>query len=135
MKSLALLVCATMLLVSDGAGARCVLSTERPMVEAQLFFGRDVEGRSAVTDAEWNDFAASELAADFPDGFTVSDGSGNWRDPVSGETVREGTKIVLIVARDSRALPLKLKRVMEAYRKRFHQQSVGIVTRDVCAAF
>jgi hypothetical protein len=122
-------------LLPGSALAGCLLKSERPMVEAQLFFGRDIVGRGPVSDSEWNDFAASYLARNFPDGFTVSDGSGNWRDPKSGETIREGTKIVSIVTRNSRALPLKLKRVMESYRTLFHQQSVGVVTREVCAAF
>jgi hypothetical protein len=54
------------------APAQCPLPNQAPMVVTQLFFGRDIEGRGPLTDAEWSDFAANILARDFPDGFTVN---------------------------------------------------------------
>lgn len=105
------------------------------MVEVQLFFGRDIEVRGQVTKNEWADFAATVLTRQFPDGFTVSDGEGQWRDPKTKAAIHEQSKIVTVVTPQSPALARKLTGVMEAYRTRFHQQSVGIVTRPVCAAF
>jgi hypothetical protein len=32
-------------------------------------------------------------------------------------------------------LPRRLSAVIDAYKTQFHQQSVGIITRDSCAAF
>jgi hypothetical protein len=113
----------------------CLLRSEKPMVEAQLFFGRDIAGRAPLSDMEWAAFAATVLTKDFPDGFTVSDGEGQWRDPQTGAIVREQSKIVLIAADNSPALAAKLGDVVDAYRTQFHQQSVGVITRTVCAAF
>lgn len=113
----------------------CPLPSEKPMIEAQLFFGRDIAGRGTVSDAEWSDFAASVIARNFPDGFTISDGEGLWRDPASGGIVHERSKILLVAAPDGPALASRIGDVIEAYRARFHQQSVGVVTRQVCAAF
>ena len=42
--------------------ATCPVRGEHPMIEAQLFFGRDVEGRGPVTKEEWSDFAAKVIA-------------------------------------------------------------------------
>ena len=117
-----------------GGPQACLLPSQKPRIEAQLFFGRDIEGRAAVSDAEWADFAATTIAKDFPDGFTASDGVGQWRDP-SGAIVHEPSKIVLIVADNADALVPRLNDVIEAYKTRFHQQAVGVVTRPVCAAF
>jgi hypothetical protein len=119
---------------SFGGPQTCLLPPQKPMIEAQLLFGRDIEGRATVSDAEWTDFAATTIAKDFPDGFTVSDGVGQWRDP-SGAAVHEQSKIVLVVADKADALAAKLDDVIEAYRSRFHQQAVGVITRPVCAAF
>ena len=112
----------------------CPLPSQKPMIEAQLFFGRDIEGRAMVSDAEWAEFAATTVAKDFPNGFTASDGVGQWRD-TSGAVVHEPSKIVLVVADRADALAPKLSDVIEAYKARFHQQAVGVVTRPVCAAF
>jgi hypothetical protein len=130
MAALALAGCA-----SFGQSNSCLLPLEKPMVEARLFFGRDIAGRGPVTDAEWAGFAESVLSKEFPDGFTAMDGEGQWRDPQSGHVVREPSKIVLIAAEESPAFASRLRDVMDDYRARFHQQSVGVITRAVCAAF
>ncbi|MEI9931106.1 MAG: DUF3574 domain-containing protein [Rhizomicrobium sp.] len=113
----------------------CLVRDERPMVEAQLFFGREIDGRGPVTKTEWSDFTANVIAKKFPDGFTVTDGEGSWRDPESKAAVQEDSKIVLIVAKPSHDLAAKLDDVIATYKSRFRQHSVGLITRSVCAAF
>src|ERR1700749_1722480 len=126
---------AVALLAMTGAvQAACPLRSEHPMIEAQLFFGRDIDGRGPVTKEEWSDFSAKVIAEDFPDGFTVTDGEGAWFDPKSKSMIHEDTKIVLIAAKQSPGLAAKITHVMDAYKRQFHQQSVGLVTRQVCAA-
>lgn len=106
------------------------------MLVAELFFGRDKAGRKMVSDAEWADFLAKAVTPNFPDGLTVFDGYGQWRNPATGAIGRSpSVKIVLIAAKRSPDLAGRLSAVMEAYKTRFHQQSVGIITRDSCAAF
>lgn len=102
---------------------------------AELFFGRNIRGRQPLTDGEWADFAAQIVTPNFPAGFTVSDGEGQWQNPQTHEIGRERTKILLIAARRSPDLGQRLSAVMEAYKVRFHQQSVGVITRDSCAGF
>jgi hypothetical protein len=115
--------------------ATCPLPSEKPMVEVELFFGRDIPGGGRVSDADWADFTATVITPAFPDGFSVSDANGQWRDTESRRIVREPSEIVLIVAPRAAALAPKIRKIADAYRTRFHQQSVGIVTRPVCAAF
>lgn len=105
------------------------------MVEAQLFFGRDIEGRGPVSDAEWSAFAADVLTANFPDGFTVYDGQGQWRDPASRKPVLEATKIVIVAAAPGRGFEQHIVAVTDAYERMFHQQSVGLTTHPVCGRF
>jgi hypothetical protein len=113
----------------------CLLPTEQRMLVAELFFGRSIGGRRPLTEAEWAAFAADTITPNFPDGFTVFDGEGQWRDPKTGRIGRERTKILLVAARRDPSLAGRLGAVIDAYKIRFGQQSVGIITRDSCAAF
>ena len=105
------------------------------MLVAELFFSRDIPGRGPLSEREWADFAAETIAPSFPDGFTVMDGDGEWRNPQSGTTARERTKILLVAAKRAPDLAPRLLSVIEAYKTRFRQQSVGVITRDSCASF
>ena len=105
------------------------------MLVAELFFGRAIPGRTPLTEAEWAAFAADAITPNFPDGFTVFDGEGQWQDPKTGHIGRERTKILLVAAHRDPSLAGRLEAVIDAYKMRFHQQSVGIITRDSCAAF
>jgi len=106
------------------------------MLVAELFFGRDKDGRHNVSDAEWSDFLASVATPSFPDGLTVFDGYGQWRNPATGVIGRSPrVKIVLIAVKRAPDLAPRLSAVIDAYKTRFRQQSVGVITRDSCAAF
>jgi hypothetical protein len=113
----------------------CLLPSEQRMIVAELFFGRAIPGREPLTLAEWTVFAADTITPNFPDGFTAFDGEGQWRDPQTGRIAHEPTKIVLIAAPREPALAARLRAVIDAYRARFRQQSVGLVTSEACAAF
>jgi len=105
------------------------------MFVAELFFPRTIQGREPVTDDESAAFAAQTVTPNFPDGFTVFDGAGQWRNPKTGKIAGGPTKIVLVAAKREPDLARRLAVVIDAYRTRFRQQSVGIITRDSCAAF
>jgi hypothetical protein len=90
-----------------------------------LYFG------GSVPAADWADFAARILTPAFPDGFTAIDAAGQWRSP-AGVIVRERSRVVQVFGP---AVLAKLPAVTTAYRVRFHQVSVGVVTQEACAAF
>jgi hypothetical protein len=115
---------------------QCLLPSEQRMLVAELFFGRDIAGRGMVTDAEWYDFLATLITPNFPDGLTVFDAYGQSLNPATGVIGRSPrVKVVLIAVKRDPDLPRRLTAVMDGYRARFHQQSVGLITRDSCAAF
>ncbi len=97
-----------------------------PMGEAVLYFG------GSVPDEAWAGFARSVLGHAFPDGFTVFEAAGQWRNPATGETVRERTRVVQVFGPAASA---QLAAVRAAYRLRFHQVTVGAAVRTACAAF
>jgi hypothetical protein len=123
------------LLVCEPASAKCLLASQKPMTEAQLFFGRDIPDGGQVSDNDWSKFVSDVITQDFPGGFTVSDAEGAWRDAKTSGAVHERSKIVLIDGRATPDFAKKLRHIAESYRVRFHQDAVGVVTREVCAAF
>ena len=64
---------------------------------AELIFGRSIGGRIEVSEKQWMQFVDDEITPRFPDGLTVFDAAGQWRDQTSKKITRESSKIVLIV--------------------------------------
>jgi hypothetical protein len=124
---------AAQITVASAQGLSCTLP-QKPMLEIDLLFGRNVSGRLGVTDKRWTAFLAREVTPRFPDGLTVFDAYGQWRDGKRKTIVREQSKIVRIITTDADA-QAKIDAVVEAYKRRFHQQSVGVVTRPACVSF
>lgn len=137
MQKIAILLAALLCVGSEQAVAApaCALASQKPMAMAELFFGLSIEGRGPVTEGEWRAFAAKTLSRYFPDGFTAYEGNGQWMDTATHRIVRERSRIVQVVADDTPGFAANISRVSDAYRKEFHQQSVGVVTESVCAAF
>lgn len=100
------------------------------MVTAELLFG---SGR--VGDAAWKDFLDREITPRFPEGLTVFDAAGQWRDPAHGAVTRERSKVVLIVFRVDPQAQDRLNAIAQAYKRRFNQRSVGIVIKPACGSF
>lgn len=130
---------AHILLTADVEGAQaqtaCPVQREKPMVMVEFFFGLARENHGPVTDQEWQSFVEDTLTGDFPDGLTVYAGFGQWRDPATRRIGREPSKTVVAVASDDLDLPKKIEHVSSVYKRRFEQESVGIVTQRVCGAF
>ena len=102
---------------------------------AELLFGRDIGGRFGVSEPAWRRFLAREITPRFPDGLTVTDAQGQWRDPASGRIVREPSKRVEIVLPGNANDAARLDAIMAAYKRQFHQRSVGLILQSACVAF
>lgn len=100
---------------------------------AELLFGRG--GHPGVSNSAWMRFLADEITPRFPDGLTVTDAAGQWRDPASGRIVRERSKRVEIVLAGHSDDQGRLDAVAAAYKRQFHQRSVGIIIESVCVSF
>jgi len=135
MKPLAVLVLAGVLGLAGCATApeqTCPVGQE-PTRMAQLFFGRSTGAAPSVSEDAFRRFVDEEITPRFPDGLTVLEGGGQWRG-AENQLIREASKVVLIVLpkRGDRA---KLNQVREAYKKRFAQESVMLVTQQSCVSF
>jgi Protein of unknown function (DUF3574) len=102
---------------------------QKPMRDIELMLGR------TASDARWKRFLAREVTPRFPDGLTVYETTGQWRDPRTGIIGRERSRVLRIIVANDEAVRQKIAAIAEVYKTQFRQQSVGIVMRDVCASF
>ena len=108
---------------------------QKAQAVAELLFGRNIGNRLGVSQAQWTRFLDREITPRFPDGLTVLDARGQWRDPSRGIVVHEPSKVVQIVLPGRDDDQDRLDAVAKAYKSRFHQQSVAIVVRPACVSF
>ena len=102
--------------------------------EYRLFFGRNIEDVEGVSDEDWRVFLADTVTPRFPDGLSVFDAAGQWRDSEGG-IVRERSKMVLILAEPSSDAVRRLDEIADEYKQRFSQESVLRVVDSACVAF
>ncbi len=120
--------CASLPPVTCGPG-------QEAMLTAELLFGRKIGDRIGVSEAAFRRFVDEEVTPRFPDGLTILDASGQYRDTSSGALIREPSKLLLIALKDEAEGRAKLAAIAEAYKSRFHQQSVGTILKPACVSF
>ena len=102
---------------------------QQPMLDIELLLGR-----GKASDARWRQFLAREVTPRFPDGLTVYETTGQWRDPATKIISREKSRVLRIIVPTDTARD-RIDAVAEAYRKQFAQKSVGSVMRPACVSF
>jgi len=121
----------TILLFAQMAAASAQLPCappQKPMLDIELLIGRK------GSDARWRQFLAREVTPRFPDGLTVYETTGQWRDPATQKITREKSRVLRIIVPADIAQD-KIAAVAEAYKKQFRQKSVGVLSRPACVSF
>lgn len=101
---------------------------------AQLFFGRNINDQMGVSDEAFRKFTDEELTPRFPDGLTILDGGSQWRGP-ENKLIREASKIVLIVLPREGDAMRRVDAVRSAYKARFKQDALLVITQAACVSF
>ena len=102
--------------------------------EYQLFFGRSNASGEVVSDEAWAAFLADTVTPRFPDGLTVVDGAGQWRDS-AGVILRERSKVLIILTSPGEEGMRLTDEISQEYETRFGQESVLRVVRTACVSF
>ncbi|WP_326730908.1 DUF3574 domain-containing protein [Streptomyces phaeochromogenes] len=106
-------------------------------VETRLFFGTErPDGGPAVTDGQFMDFVDRQVTPAFPDGLTVQEGRGQWRDR-NGVIERERSYelILLYPVGRAKAADPGIEGIRDAYEKEFGQESVARLDEPTRADF
>ncbi|MET9664270.1 DUF3574 domain-containing protein [Streptomyces sp. NPDC006475] len=106
-------------------------------VETRLFFGTErPDGGPDVTDEQFMAFVDRSVTPGFPDGLTVQDGRGQWRDANGTiEKERSYELTLLYPASQARARGPLIERIREAYRAAYGQESVARLDEPTLADF
>lgn len=105
------------------------------MVETQLYFGMSKPSGALVSEREWQAFVAAEITPKFPEGFSVLDGAGFWRDAKTQKTISEKSKVVVRMHAAGSGANAEIGAIVTAYKTQFQQDAVMRVDRPVCAQF
>jgi len=91
----------------------------------ELYFGMNKPDGGKVSDEDWDKFLETEITPRFPEGFTVLEGYGQYKDN-SGKIVREASKVlVLFYPKKMReVVNPKIEELRANYKKQFNQESV-----------
>jgi len=133
LRAAAILLLALALASSAGAQLLDCRGGQRPTEVAQLLFGRNIGNRMGVSESAWTRFLDREIVPRFPDGLTVFDATGRYR--LANRVAREPSKMVEIALPGTPEDMVRLNEIVEAYKSRFKQQSVGLIVRPACVSF
>ena len=134
----AILVCLAFAVITAAACAKtgtptCPEGTDR-FVKHQLFMGRSGLSGEVVDDAAWATFLEDTVTPRFPDGLSVLDAQGQWRDS-EGLVWKERSKVLVILTPQGRDGMRLIDEISDEYKRRFSQESVLLVVYDACVSF
>ncbi len=109
--------------------------TQQPRQVAELLFGRGTGNGRGVSETAWERFVAEQLTPQFPEGLTVTEAIGQWRDPTNGRIGRERSQRVEIVLPGKPDDETRLDAIVKAYERDFHQRSVVVIVRPAYVSF
>lgn len=103
----------------------------------RLAFGRAIPGShgDTVDDAAWDVFEREHIARAFPDGFTVIEAHGGWRDVTTGTTIEEPSVVVEVAHDGGEEARRAVRIVATIYKALFRQDAVMIVTLPASVEF
>jgi hypothetical protein len=91
----------------------------------ELYFGMNKHDGTVVTEEEWSKFLADEVTSRFPEGFTVLEGYGQFKN-ASGKIVKEKSRVLILLypKRSRKDADQKIEEIRKAYTTIFKQESV-----------
>lgn len=117
--------------LAEDAPAGSVVAPARgtPYIETRLLFGTErPDGGPAVTDEQFMTFVDREVTPGFPDGLTVREGRGQWRDATGTiEKERSYELILLYPVSSATASDRRIEEIRGDYRAEFAQEAVARV--------
>jgi hypothetical protein len=107
----------------------CALSPAAPQAadawqRCELFFGLSIPGGGQVSAEQWQAFVDREITPRFPQGLTVLQAQGQWRNAQGGIDREASRVLVLLLPAEAARGPL-MDELRSRYREQFRQEAVG----------
>jgi len=103
------------------------------MARLELFFGASRRG-TPVSIKNWKSFVDREITPRFPDGLSIVEAQGQWRN-AAGRLTHEPSHLVLIYYAPEAASDAKIEAIRSAYKTQFQQESVLRADSLSCVSF
>lgn len=120
------------------SGTRVALGACEPgdslQVRTELLMGRNIPGGGEVSDSAWTEFVGSYVTPRFPDGLTILDAAGQWRN-AAGVVERERGKAIIVLHAGDPIARRAVSEIAAEYKRRFRQEAVLVVTYVACVRF
>lgn len=101
-----------------------ILSAEK-FFRTELYFGMNKPDGGRVSDEDWNKFLETVVTPRFPEGFTILEGYGQFKDSESRIVREESRVLILFYPKKKReAVNPKIEELRAVYKKQFDQESV-----------
>jgi hypothetical protein len=120
-------------MTGEQPGIACEASSAL-MARLELLFGMSRRDAEPISDAEWQDFVDQEVTPRFPDGLTVVQAYGQWRNS-SGAIAKENSRVLMIWYQPKPDADQRIEAIRDAYKARFKQESVMRVDSFSCVSF
>ncbi|MCF8067835.1 MAG: DUF3574 domain-containing protein [Desulfobacterales bacterium] len=103
-------------------------------IRTELIFGLSKTNGTIITESEWQQFVDENITPQFREGLTVIGAYGQWM-MTSGDVVKEPSKIVILLHKQTSETDNKIESIRKDYKKLFQQESVLRITEDVAVSF
>jgi hypothetical protein len=115
-----------------GSDHPCTGTTQ---VETRLYLGLSQPGGPNVSASAFARFLKSEVTPRLPEGYTLLEGQGFWREDRSGKTISEPSRVLIHLHDASTEKNRTLDTIAAAYKQAFHQEAVLRTDTKTCVAF
>jgi hypothetical protein len=118
-----------------GEGHFCTVALKGTMFQrTELFFGRS-SPQGPVSEAQFQGFLDAVVTPLFPDGLTVVDAKGQWRNSPDAPPQKEDSKLLILLYPYSAEASANVEQIRSRYKEAFAQQSVLRVDERSCVSF
>jgi len=100
----------------------------------EIYFRRHFSNRGDITDQQFAEFLSHHVTPAFPACLTVYDAYGQMQHS-SGEIVKQKTKVVVLVHKNSKADDDAINKIIAFYRSKFANPQVMLLTKKVKPVF
>lgn len=113
----------------------CISS--KSFIKSELYFGLSIPTGGMVDSQQWQHFVDTAISTRFPDGLSIVDVSGQWKDLNTGDIDKEPSRMVIVLYAQAarREASAKLNAIKQSYCKTFQQQAVMRVDSRVRVEF
>jgi len=103
------------------------------MARVELLFGFGSTW-TRVSERHWDHFVSHEISPRFPEGYSLFEGKGQWRNK-AGRVTRESSRMLLIWYDPTPEANQKIEAIRKAYKDQYRQEAVLRADGSSCVSF